>query len=104
MNLSRAMRSLRFQRVRSESWFQRQFRRRLKGREGQDALKRVKEIIEAAEQAEALAELPNLKKLRSGGDYFRLRVGDYHFGLALGGGTLVFIRFLNRKDVYKYFP
>jgi mRNA interferase RelE/StbE len=84
--------------------FRDSFARDLKGVKDKALLKRVKEIIEAAAQVEALSELPNLKKLKGGGDYFRLRVGDYRVGLALEGSTLVFVRFLNRKDIYKYFP
>jgi mRNA interferase RelE/StbE len=84
--------------------FRDSFARDLKGVKDKALLKRVKDIIEAAEQAEALSELPTLKKLKGGGDYFRLRVGNYRVGLALEGGTLVFVHFLNRKDIYKYFP
>ena len=47
---------------------------------------------------------PNLKKLKGAGGYFRLRLGDYRVGIALEQETVVFVRFLNRKDIYKYFP
>jgi mRNA interferase RelE/StbE len=66
-------------------------------------LGRVREIIEAVEKADSLTELPNMKKLK-GGNYFRVRVGDYRVGVALDGDTLIFVRFLNRKDIYKHFP
>ncbi|HEX8163106.1 MAG TPA: type II toxin-antitoxin system RelE/ParE family toxin [Pyrinomonadaceae bacterium] len=65
---------------------------------------RVREVIEAAEKADSLTELPNLKKLKGGGNYFRVRIGDYRIGVALVDETVVFVRFLNRKDVYKHFP
>jgi mRNA interferase RelE/StbE len=67
-------------------------------------LGRVREVIEAAEKADSLTELPNLKKLKGGGNYFRVRIGDYRIGVALVDETVVFVRFLNRKDVYKHFP
>jgi mRNA interferase RelE/StbE len=67
-------------------------------------LGRVREVIEAVEKADTLTELPNLKKLKGGGNYFRVRVGDYRVGVVLEGDTLVFVRFLNRKDIYKHFP
>ena len=48
---------------------------------------------------------PNyVEKLKGGGNYFRLRVGDYRVGLSLEDDTLIFVRLLNRKDIYKYFP
>lgn len=67
-------------------------------------LERVQEIIETVEKAESLAELPSLKKLKGGGNYFRLRIGDYRIGLALEDDTVIFVRLLNRKDIYKQFP
>jgi mRNA interferase RelE/StbE len=67
-------------------------------------LKRAKEVIEDVERADSLADVSNLKKLKGGGNYFRMRVGDYRVGLTLENDTVIFVRFLNRKDIYKYFP
>ena len=84
--------------------FRDSFAKDLKGFKEKGLLGRVREIIEAVEKANSLAELPNLKKLKGGGNYFRVRVGDYRIGVALVNDTVVFVRFLNRKDIYKYFP
>jgi mRNA interferase RelE/StbE len=84
--------------------FRDSFARDLKGVRDKALLGRVQEIIEAAEKADSLSEMPNLKKLKGSGYYFRLRVGDYRVGLALEDDCLIFVRFLNRKDIYKYFP
>lgn len=84
--------------------FRESFAKDLKGVKDQALLKRAKELIEAVEQADSLADVPNLKKLKGGGNYFRLRVGDYRVGIALKDNAVVFVRFLNRKDVYKHFP
>jgi mRNA interferase RelE/StbE len=67
-------------------------------------LRRVKEVIEAVETVDALALLPNLKSLKGTKNYFRLRVGDYRIGLAFEDETAIFVRFLNRKEIYRYFP
>ena len=67
-------------------------------------LKRIRETVEAAEKADSPAAIPNLKKLKGGGNYFRLRIGDYRLGVALEGDTITFVRFLHRRDIYKYFP
>lgn len=64
----------------------------------------MKEVIEAVEKADSLADLPNLKKLKASKNYFRIRVGDYRLGLALENDAVIFVRFLNRKDIYKHFP
>lgn len=67
-------------------------------------LKRVKEVIESVEHAKSISDLPNLKKLKSSKNYYRLRIGDYRIGLAIEDEVLVFVRFLNRKEIYRYFP
>lgn len=65
---------------------------------------RVKEIIEFVEQAATLHEIANLKALKGGTGYYRIRVGDYRIGLRVEGDTITLIRFLYRKEVYRYFP
>jgi mRNA interferase RelE/StbE len=80
------------------------FAKDLKALQDKNILKRAKEVIEAVEKADSLMSIPNLKKLKGGGNYFRLRVGDYRVGVALTDDKVIFVRFLNRKDIYKYFP
>ena len=67
-------------------------------------LRRVRETIRDVEHAKSIHDLPNLKKLKSSKNYYRVRIGDYRIGLAIEGQTVVFVRFLNRKDIYRYFP
>jgi mRNA interferase RelE/StbE len=64
----------------------------------------VAQVIEAVEAADSLTLLPNLKSLKGTKNYFRLRVGDYRIGLAFQDATVIFVRFLNRKDIYRFFP
>lgn len=84
--------------------FRASFGKDLKAINDKNLLQRVKEFIEAIENADSLSGLTNLKKLKGSKNYFRRRVGDYRLGLALDGDAVVFVRFLNRKDIYKYFP
>lgn len=65
---------------------------------------RTREVIELVEKAKSLHEVEDLKKLRGGEKYYRLRVGDYRIGLILDQGTFIFVRLLHRKDIYRYFP
>ncbi len=76
----------------------------LKAVRDKSVLARVKAAIEASEQADTLDQITHLKKMRGEREYFRIRIGDFRLGLKLEGDTLVFIRFLNRKDIYRYFP
>jgi mRNA interferase RelE/StbE len=67
-------------------------------------LLRVKEIMEKVERADRLEDIPNLKKLVGSGAYYRIRIGDYRIGLAVEVDTVIFVRILHRKDIYRYFP
>lgn len=64
----------------------------------------VKEAIESLEAAERLQEVPGVKKLRGGDRYYRMRIGDHRLGFFLEGDKVVFVRFLHRKEIYRYFP
>ena len=84
--------------------FRDSFVKDLKAIKDKGLLKRIREAIEAIERANSLADLTSVKKLKGSKKYFRQRIGDYRLGLALEDDTLVLVRFLNRKDIYKYFP
>lgn len=49
-------------------------------------------------------EIQNLKKLQGFKNHYRIRIGEYRVGLRIEKNEVVFERFLNRKDIYKYFP
>lgn len=84
--------------------FNESFLKDLKAVKDKSVLAKVKATIENAEQSESLDSITHLKKMRGSREYFRIRIGDFRVGLMLEGDTLVFIRFLNRKDIYRYFP
>ncbi|MBP6540132.1 MAG: type II toxin-antitoxin system RelE/ParE family toxin [Saprospiraceae bacterium] len=58
----------------------------------------VKEIIDE------LKKVKNLKKLSGFDNAFRIRVRNYRIGIFVVDQTIVLVRILNRKDIYKYFP
>ena len=84
--------------------FKDSFAKDIKDIKDKAVLKRTKEIITNIEKANSLSVISNLKKLKGHKNYYRLRVGDYRLGIALKNDTVIFVRFLNRKDIYKYFP
>jgi mRNA interferase RelE/StbE len=67
-------------------------------------LQRIRAVIEEVETAENLGEVTNIKKLKGEGAYSRIRVGDYRIGITADEDTVIFVRVLHRKDVYRYFP
>jgi mRNA interferase RelE/StbE len=65
---------------------------------------RIKDAIESIEKASTVQEITNLKPLRGAMGYYRVRLGDYRIGLRVEGETITLVRFLHRKEVYRYFP
>lgn len=67
-------------------------------------LQRIREAIAAVESAATVQSVPGIKKLKGGSNYFRLRIGDFRIGIVQQGEVLVFVRALNRREIYRYFP
>jgi mRNA interferase RelE/StbE len=67
-------------------------------------LDKTKQIIEQVEQADDTNQIPNLKKLKVQGDFYRIRSGDYRIGLIIEDDTVTFVRLLHRSEIYRYFP
>lgn len=84
--------------------FRASFLRDLENISDQSLHERIKKIIEEAETAADLTQVRNLKKLRGTANCYRIRMGEYRFGLLLEADVLIFVRFLHRKEVYRYFP
>ena len=81
--------------------FKESFKRDLKKTKEADLRKNIVNAIEKVEQAKSLSEVRSLKKLR--GNRYRIRIGNYRIGLTVEGGTVVFVRVLHRKELYRYF-
>lgn len=56
------------------------------------------------EDADSLEDISGVKRMQSKGAYYRIRLGDYRVGVSVTSETVTFIRFLHRKDIYRYFP
>ena len=67
-------------------------------------LRRIRKVIEQVEAARTFQGIPNLKRLEASGKYYRIRVNDYRIGFVFERGTVTFVRCLNRKEIYRYFP
>ena len=65
---------------------------------------RVRQIILKLEAAPVLTNFPNLEALKGHPGHFRIRVGNYRLGLRLLGDIVICVRFLHRREVYRYFP
>ncbi len=67
-------------------------------------LAKIADTIEKVQASTNQEEIKNIKKLKGFQSYYRIRIGDYRIGLSIEETKVDFIRFLPRKDVYKYFP
>ncbi|MBE9047399.1 type II toxin-antitoxin system RelE/ParE family toxin [Pleurocapsales cyanobacterium LEGE 10410] len=69
-------------------------------------LSRLEQFILVVESVDNLSQIPNLKKLKGQKNkvYYRSRIGNYRVGLIINQDIVVFVRFLDRKEIYRYFP
>ena len=75
--------------------------RRIKDR---TILQKIAITIANVQRAQDLQEIKNLRKLKGTASMYRIRIGEYRLGILVEENTLIFIRFLHRKDIYKFFP
>ncbi len=54
--------------------------------------------------ARDLRDLPSMVKLKGHDQYFRVRLGSFRIGFERRNDTLVFMRVLDRKEIYRRFP
>jgi mRNA interferase RelE/StbE len=84
--------------------FRASFAKDLRSIKSKDILSRIKEVVEQVEKAQSLQEITNIKKLKSGRNYYRISVGEYRIGLIIESDEISFVRCLDRKEIYRYFP
>lgn len=84
--------------------FRRSFAKDLKKIRGKALRQEVQAVLEQIEQSTTLHDLPNVKHLTSEGPYYRIRVGDYRLGILVEDDIVTIVRFLHRRDIYRYFP
>jgi mRNA interferase RelE/StbE len=65
---------------------------------------RLSELIEIITNTDSLLKIKNIKKLKGDTISYRLRLWDYRIGFELRDDSIILIRFLHRKEIYKYFP
>ncbi len=84
--------------------FRGSFAKDLKKIHNPELLKEIGDAIRHVEQARTSQDVVNLKKLKGAGNYFRIRVGNYRLGLIVAGDVVTFVRCLDRKEMYRFFP
>ena len=65
---------------------------------------RLEKIIFEIKASDKISDITNLKKIQGTRNYYRIKMGDYRLGLIITKKEAQLIRFLHRKEVYRYFP
>jgi mRNA interferase RelE/StbE len=65
---------------------------------------KLSKILSEIESTTKFNDINNLEKIKGYDKYYRIRVGIYRVGVFFDGEQLSLVRFLHRKDIYKYFP
>ncbi len=66
--------------------------------------RRLKDVILKVKAAKKLKDIGGLQKMRGYEPFYRIKLGDYRIGLEIANDKVIFVRFLHRKEIYRYFP
>ena len=64
----------------------------------------VKRIFPKIKALEIEPRPRGCRKLKGEKKLWRIRVGDYRVGFVFEDGAVTFVRYLDRKEIYRYFP
>ena len=84
--------------------FRKSFLRDLKKIKDESLLERIQKVIERVEATDKIQQISDLKKISGTSGFYRIRVEGFRIGIAVEENTVEFVRCLNRRDIYKYFP
>jgi len=84
--------------------FRTSFARDLKKIKDSRTIDAIRKSIAAVGSADGIREIPNCKKLAGTHDCYRIRIGEYRIGIVVAKDTAEFVRCLNRREMYRYFP
>jgi len=85
--------------------FHRKFSKDLSKISKDEVLGKIKDVILQLEGADDLRSLSQIKTLKGGGGFLRIRVGQYRIGLQqTADGGLLLLRVMHRREIYRNFP
>ena len=67
-------------------------------------LQKIVKVIDEIEKTDDILKIKNIKKMKGADNAFRIRIRKYRLGIFLVNDIVELTRFLDRKDIYKYFP
>lgn len=80
------------------------FGRDLRRERNSDLRRRVERIVEQLQRAPSVASVPGLAAMQGYKNHYRIRVGDYRPGVIVDGDSVILVRLLHRREIYRHFP
>ena len=62
------------------------------------------ELIETIKRKNNLSEITSIMKMSGYSNYYRIRIKDFRLGIKCSDNTITLIRFMHRKEIYRFFP
>ena len=84
--------------------FRTSFTRDLRRIRSAEVRQRVLRKLEELETALTIEEVSGTRRLTADGRQYRIRMGDYRLGITIDGQVAVLVRFLHRREIYRFFP
>ncbi len=84
--------------------FEKSFAKDLRAIKDRKLYARVSQAITEVKHAQDVSEMKQLVKLKGYDHFYRIRVGNYRIGIEVLGDTVIFVRILHRKEIYRFFP
>ncbi len=84
--------------------FESSFARDLKRIKDRKLLKQVGEAIQRFETASELSDAGDVKKLKGAQDAYRMRIRSHRLGFLFKESVIIMVRFLDRREIYRFFP
>ncbi|PTN07962.1 ParE-like toxin of type II ParDE toxin-antitoxin system [Mangrovibacterium marinum] len=84
--------------------FRNSFLKDIKRVKQETAKKLIKRVIRQCEQAETIRDISHCEPLQSRGKYFKIKHGQYRFGIHIDKGIIEFLKFGTRQRFYDDFP
>lgn len=83
--------------------FEASFERDLKNLRDKNLLQKIKKTLNKVIELKDIRQISGLKKLRGYETFYRIKIKDYIIGIEIIGSEIIFVRFLHRKEVYRFF-
>ena len=65
---------------------------------------RIRAKINEIEAANSPSSISGIERVQSARGSYRVRIRSYRMGVFIRGDTMILVRFLHRRDIYRNFP